>query len=161
MYASSNVPHASLSGGAYGVSRSCPKERVRGSSYLGLPFYSWQFLRLWNHTGAQRTPNMKRLTAWYHAAPSRAIDCGVVTDVKSLHESDFEDSIRKIEAKASSDAAYTYKIACPPLLDGDFWIEEAVRVHGIAIARHSKEKSVPGDDAPASGALMICTILVQ
>lgn len=115
----------------------CPPSR--GNSFV-----------FWNHPAAQRTPNMERLTAWYHAALSRAMECGVVTDVKSLYESDFEESMRQIEGTESSDAAPILKMACPPLLEGDFWIEEAVRVHSITLARHSKEKSVPVENSTLS-----------
>ena len=32
------------------------------------------------------------------------------------------------------------RMAWPPLMDGDFWIEEAVRWHATSIARHLKGK---------------------
>lgn len=116
----------------------CPPSR--GNSFV-----------FWNHPAAQRTPTMERLTAWYHAAISRAIDCGVVSDVKSLYESHFEESMRQIESTTFSDAATPkHKLTCPPLLEGDFWIEEAVRVHSISLARHSKEKAVGTDYSPSS-----------
>ena len=113
----------------------CPP--LRGNSFV-----------FWNHPAAQRTPNMERLTAWYHEALSRSIDCGIVTDVKSLYETDFEDAMQRIEEEDSSGAPSSITtLPCPPLLDGDFWIEEAVRVHGITIDRYSREKSVP-DEIP-------------
>jgi len=105
----------------------CPPSR--GNSFV-----------FWNHPAAQRTPNMDRLTAWYHGALSRSIDRGIVTDVKSLYESDFQDAIQQLDAEEASGApASLNKMPCPPLLDGDFWVEEAVRVHGVTIDRFSKE----------------------
>lgn len=114
----------------------CPPSR--GNSFV-----------FWNHPEAQRTPNMERLTAWYYSAISRAVDCGVVCGVQSLYESDFEESMQQIEANAVSDKS-TYKMTCPPLLEGDFWIEEAVRIHSTTLARHSKDKFVPVNSALTS-----------
>jgi hypothetical protein len=89
----------------------------------------------WNHPTSQRTPNPERLESWYHAALSRAVDCGVVTDVQSLYETTF-----KPEIEADDESLQKGYVQCPPLLDGDFWIEEAVRLHGINMARHLKAK---------------------
>ena len=115
----------------------CPPSR--GNSFV-----------FWNHPAAQRTPNMERLTAWYHSALSRAMDCGVVTDVKSLYESDFEEPLRRIDEVASENRVVSLEMRCPPLLEGDFWIEEALRIHTLTISRLSKEKSVPVDEAPST-----------
>jgi len=105
----------------------CPP--LRGNSFV-----------FWNHPAAQRTPNMERLTAWYHGALSRSIDCGIVTDVKSLYESDFQACIDQIDADEASGANPSLsKIPCPPLLDGDFWVEEAVRLHAVANERLSRD----------------------
>ena len=38
---------------------------------------------------------------------------------------------------------------CPPLLDGDFWIEEAQRIHTASILRYLKTKSCMKDARPA------------
>jgi hypothetical protein len=110
----------------------CPPSR--GNSFV-----------FWNHPASQRTPNKEHLISWYHGALSRAIDCGVVTDVKSLFESDFEDSITQLEKEVDAEQVGELrpdsgKMLCPPLLDGDFWIEEAVRVHSISIARNLKTR---------------------
>lgn len=110
----------------------CPPSR--GNSFV-----------FWNHPASQRTPNKERLISWYHGALSRAIDCGVVTDVKSLFESDFEDSITELEKDVDAEQvgelrSNSGKMLCPPLFEGDFWIEEAVRVHSISIARNLKAR---------------------
>lgn len=89
----------------------------------------------WNHPLSQRVPSSERLQAWYHNALSRGIDAGVVVDVESLYESDFEQQLSQL----SQDA--TERMVCPPLIDGDFWIEEAVRVHQAAIDRNLKVRS--------------------
>lgn len=126
----------------------CPP--LRGNSFV-----------FWNHPAAQRTPNIERLTAWYHGALSRSIDCGIVTDVKSLYESDFQDCMERIDADDASGANPSFsKIPCPPLLDGDFWIEEAVRLHGVANDRLSRDyvccDSVPVSSTNPDGAIDPC-----
>lgn len=98
----------------------CPP--VRGNSFV-----------FWNHPSSQRTPTRERLISWYHGAISRAISCGIVTDVKSLYESSFENS-------GTAGGGSTEHSVCPPLLDGDFWIEEATRLHGVAMSRIAKSK---------------------
>ncbi|GKY90780.1 hypothetical protein MPSEU_000050800 [Mayamaea pseudoterrestris] len=110
----------------------CPPSR--GNSFV-----------FWNHPASQRTPNKDRLVAWYHNALSRALECGVVTDVKSLFESNFEEQLREVNSSDCSAAS----IACPPLLDGDFWIEEAVRLHRLNMSRQMKPKTCDTDLAPA------------
>jgi len=99
----------------------CPPSR--GNSFV-----------FWNHPSSQRTPNQERLTAWYHSALSRAVDCGIVTDVSSLYESDFQHCTSQSRSNGG-------KTICPPLLDGDYWVEEAVRVHGASLTRHLKSKT--------------------
>lgn len=109
----------------------CPPSR--GNSFV-----------FWNHPSSQRTPTKERLISWYHGALSRAIDCGVVTDVKSLYESDFHHHLRDLEKENTGDCSNlssSGKMPCPPLFEGDFWIEEAVRIHGTSLARHVKNKS--------------------
>ena len=106
----------------------CPPSR--GNSFV-----------FWNHPASQRTPNKDHLIAWYHTVLSRAVQCGVVTDIKSLYESDFEKTLSTLQCSSSSkiDANPSLsKMACPPLLDGDFWIEEAVRIHSATLARNLK-----------------------
>jgi Histone acetylation protein/Bromodomain len=115
----------------------CPPSR--GNSFV-----------FWNHPAAQRTPNMERLTSWYHSALSRAIDYGVVTDVHSLFESDFEEPLHRIEEFNGCNSNVSVEMRCPPLLEGDFWIEEGLRIHALTLSRLSKEKSVPVDEAPST-----------
>lgn len=120
----------------------CPPSR--GNSFV-----------FWNHPASQRTPTKDRLISWYHDALVRAIDCGVVTDVKSLYESDFHKYAHdKSKENQDSDAPLdpSGKMVCPPLLEGDFWIEEAVRIHTESLARHVKAKSSnEGKDIPVVG----------
>jgi len=106
----------------------CPPSR--GNSFV-----------FWNHPASQRTPSSDRLETWYHGALSRAVECGVVTDVKSLYESDFQPQLEQIEkeSEVKGEAVKSCgKLVCPPLLDGDFWIEEAVRVHNTNFTRLQK-----------------------
>jgi hypothetical protein len=115
----------------------CPPSR--GNSFV-----------FWNHPASQRTPTKERLISWYHGVLNRGVESGVVTDVKSLFESDFP-----LKTTRSTDAVVALnpenmtlreeslidgRMQCPPLMDGDFWIEDAVRVHGTSIVRHLKSK---------------------
>lgn len=109
----------------------CPPSR--GNSFV-----------FWNHPASQRTPTKERLISWYHGALSRAIDCGVVTDVKSLYESDFQGQLQQADQSSKGDDEVLHssgKLLCPPLLEGDFWIEEAVRIHAASFTRHQKSKT--------------------
>jgi len=99
----------------------------------------------WNHPASQRTPNRERLIAWYHGAVSRAAGCGVVTDVQSLYDSDFRTQLQKVGTGAGRSISLESRdgqvLWCPPLLDGDFWIEEAVRIHALNMLRYAKPKA--------------------
>ena len=122
----------------------CPP--VRGNSFV-----------FWNHPQSQRTPSRDRLISWYHHSLSRAIEAGVVTDVSSLYEHSFKrhakpeiSSNDRLPDPTSEGHDETVMI-CPPILDGDMWIEEAVRLHGVNVARHLKsrtslfrEEGIPG-----------------
>mmetsp|Transcript_28483 Transcript_28483/g.43062 ORF Transcript_28483/g.43062 Transcript_28483/m.43062 type:complete len:1287 (+) Transcript_28483:380-4240(+) len=119
----------------------CPPSR--GNSFV-----------FWNHPASQRTPTKERLRSWYHSAISRGITSGVITDVKSLFESSFPFSITRCFDSTSAlspenmriceDSILGGRIACPPLMDGDYWIEEAVRLHAVSIMRYMKSKLTPG-----------------
>ena len=109
----------------------CPP--TRGNSFV-----------FWNHPASQRTPTRERLISWYHGALSRALECGVVSDVKSLFQSDFEHQMDVEMERESSLTSNMDDAICPPLFDGDFWIEEAVRVHGVNFARHMKARAADG-----------------
>ena len=100
----------------------------------------------WNHPCSQRTPNPERLEAWYHAALNRAVECGVVSDIQSLYETDFQ---RQLEPETSTAQRLGF-LHCPPLLDGDFWIEEAVRVHALNMTRQLRSKVEECEAAPLS-----------
>jgi hypothetical protein len=106
----------------------CPPSR--GNSFV-----------FWNHPASQRTPSRDRLVSWYHGALSRALDCGVVTDVKSFYETDFQYPPTSTSADCGVGQQPVPRIFCPPLLDGDFWVEEAVRVHSLSVSRHVRAKT--------------------
>lgn len=101
----------------------CPPSR--GNSFV-----------FWNHPASQRTPTLERLVSWYHNALGHSVDCGVVCDVKSLYETDFEKTLMESGNRTSCG-----RVVCPPLFEGDFWIEEAVRLHDASISRNMKIRS--------------------
>jgi len=104
----------------------CPPSR--GNSFV-----------FWTSPGSQRTPNQERLTSWYHEALLKALDKGIMTDLKSLFESDFEPYVSE-----DPDDGTKCDNVCPTLLDGDFWIEEAVRLHSINMNRLLKSRTADG-----------------
>lgn len=113
----------------------CPP--ARGNSFV-----------FWNHPSMQRTPTKERLISWYHGALHRAVDTGVVTDIKSMYESAFEDFMSKVREEEDGESidmemanARPGRMVCPPLLDGDYWIEEAQRLHAASLLRFLKSKS--------------------
>mmetsp|Transcript_8175 Transcript_8175/g.20591 ORF Transcript_8175/g.20591 Transcript_8175/m.20591 type:complete len:1338 (-) Transcript_8175:215-4228(-) len=98
----------------------------------------------WNHPASQRTPNADRLQAWYHTALATAVRYGVVTDVKSLYETDFEKQVAAIshdDSPLTIGSVASGKMICPPLIDGDFWVEEAARIHGANITKLNKVRT--------------------
>ena len=108
---------------------SCPPSR--GNSFV-----------FWGHPPSQRTPTKEHLLNWYHSALSHAVDRGVITDVKSLYEHSFErfDKSSKGKGVFSKNQSHRSTMICPPLLEGDFWIEEASRIQSSSISRWSKLK---------------------
>jgi len=104
----------------------CPPSR--GNSFV-----------FWNHPSSQRTPTLDRLISWYHNASGHSVNCGVVTDVKSLYETDFEQTLMERGNRTTCG-----RVVCPPLFEGDYWIEEAVRLHDANISRNMKIRS-PAD----------------
>jgi hypothetical protein len=124
----------------------------------------------WNHPASQRTPTQDRLDAWYHGAISRGVDCGIITDVKSLFESDFEKPLQRLDKESTDSVAPSGRMLCPPLLEGDFWIEEATRVHQANISRNIKVRAptevcvwnvapISGDQLDPCPALQVATLL--
>ncbi len=114
---------------------SCPPSR--GNSFV-----------FWGHPHTQRTPTKEHLLSWYHKAISHAVDQGVVTDVRSLYEHSFQPFDKSSTSKQGTngqDLAQGSTMVCPPLLEGDFWIEEAARVYSASMSRWSKAKK-PSDE---------------
>lgn len=137
----------------------CPPSR--GNSFV-----------FWNHPSSQRTPTRERLISWYHGALHRAVDTGVVTDVKSLYESAFHEFMTKVRDEETNETVKETeefnsrpgRMLCPPLLDGDFWIEEAQRIHAASLLRYLKSKAGVKEapvSATAEGALDVACPVLQ
>jgi len=112
----------------------CPPSR--GNSFV-----------FWNHPTSQRTPNKDHLISWYHTALHRGVGAGVITDVHSLFETSFPFATRlttdpnEIENTIPLEGGVLDgRLICPPLMDGDFWVEEAVRIHAASIAKNAKAR---------------------
>ena len=111
---------------------SCPPSR--GNSFV-----------FWGHPPLQRTPTKDRLLSWYHRAICHGFNRGVITYVKSLYEHAFEEyekeshnnnnKSNRSKNKAALEESQPIMV-CPPILEGDFWLEEASRVHSSSVARY-------------------------
>jgi len=137
----------------------CPPSR--GNSFV-----------FWNHPSSQRTPTKERLHSWYHGVISKGIKSGVITDVKSLFETSFPFTTTKsLDAtlalspenmKLCEDGVLDGRMLCPPLMDGDYWIEEAVQLRASNIMRHLNSKRTPretGINIEQSPALQVASLL--
>lgn len=113
---------------------SCPPSR--GNSFV-----------FWAHPHSQRTPTREHLLTWYHNVLSHAVAYGIITNVMSLYESSFQHFDKAIK-KDNSTTGEDSTMVCPPLLDGDFWIEEANRVYVTSATRWVKSKKTNGDKLP-------------
>jgi len=114
---------------------SCPPSR--GNSFV-----------FWGHPHTQRTPTKEHLLSWYHNSLSHAVDKGVITDVKSLYEDSFQQFDKSSTSMNGPNSGYIHgsTMICPPLLEGDFWIEEAVRIHSTSISKWSKTKKTTDEN---------------
>jgi len=106
---------------------SCPPSR--GNSFV-----------FWSHPATQRTPNREHLLSWYHTALSQAVSCGVVTQIQSLYDFSFQKCDDNTENSMVENDACIMMV--PPLLEGDFWMEEAARVHSTSIVKFMKSKKL-------------------
>jgi len=84
----------------------CPPQR--GNNFI-----------FWCHPQHQRTPSKDRLLAWYRAMLNQAHAQGVVCRVDN-----FEDEYLTVPSTSKA-------VPCPPLLEGDYWIDEAVRLYAL------------------------------
>jgi hypothetical protein len=108
---------------------SCPPSR--GNSFI-----------FWGHPASQRTPTKERLLSWYHTAISYGLNRGVITDVKSLYEYSFKEYEQKRNGSNDVEGWKDQSVmVCPPLLEGDFWVEEAMRVHSNSIPKFHRTKN--------------------
>ena len=82
---------------------------TRGNSYI-----------FWNHPATQKTPTRDRLCSWYCDILARCAARGVVADVSSLYD------FAVIQGHPL------------PLLEGDYWIDEALRVYKASLQRHAR-----------------------
>jgi len=107
----------------------CPP--IRGNSFI---FFS--------RPSSQKTPNRERLISWYNSGLSRGVEVGVINDVRSLYEHSFKKHDKSLVGMTASTKEEDETIMiCPPLLDGDMWIDEAVRMYSATVSRHFKNRS--------------------
>ena len=84
---------------------SCPPSR--GNNFI-----------FWAHPTSQKTPNRQRLQSWYQQLLARCVEMGICTNAHSLCD-EFEDYGKLPAAEVPK---------CPPILAGDYWLDEASRI---------------------------------
>lgn len=117
----------------------CPPQR--GNNFI-----------FWCHPQHQKTPSKDRLLEWYRAMLERARELGAVHRATNLHEEYFKDIAVALAAQpappplpptsslARSVSESTFqRLRSPPLFEGDFWVEETLRLHFILRRRASME----------------------
>ncbi|KAJ1448412.1 histone acetylation protein-domain-containing protein [Pelagophyceae sp. CCMP2097] len=127
----------------------CPPQR--GNNFI-----------FWCHPPHQRTPSRDRLAGWYKAMIRRAVAAGAVSRVATLYDEHYAhlDTLRRHRAPAGKGGPASHKRVvvdpatlpsstpvCPPLFDGDYWPDEACRLHALIERRRGLFGA-----APASGA---------
>ena len=113
---------------------SCPP--TRGNSFV-----------FWMHPPSQRTPSKDHLLSWYHNALSLAMERGVITNIKSLYDHSFQQYDHSERLKKSLKPLKSV-MPCPPILEGDFWVEETMRIHASSMVRFSRSQKKTGNEIP-------------
>lgn len=98
----------------------------------------------WCHPPYQKTPSRDRLNSWYDIMIERAARCGVVEDICNMYdeyfvgynrrEKDVDVWVKEIKQDEEGSAA-TRTPVCPPVFEGDFWVNECLRVHRLVEGR--------------------------
>lgn len=109
---------------------SCPPQR--GNNFI-----------FWCHPSHQRTPTRERLVDWYRSMLRRCEALGIVTSVDNLHSAHFQDVTRTLHLNRQQAQAGGVedekplpleawgRPPVPPVLDGDFWVDEVIRLHKL------------------------------
>lgn len=113
---------------------SCPP--TRGNSFV-----------FWMHPPSQRTPSKDHLLSWYHNALSLCMERGVITNIKSLYDHSFQQHDNVERLKKSLNPLKSV-MPCPPILEGDFWVEETMRIHASSMIRFSRSQKKTGTKTP-------------
>ena len=109
---------------------SCPP--TRGNNFI-----------FWGHPSNQKTPNRLRLQSWYQSLCARAMEVGIVSNVKSLYDESFEE-VGATTSGTGTAFAPDRLPACPPVLAGDYWLDEVGRINKQQQKRSVKNWSSGG-----------------
>lgn len=127
----------------------CPPQR--GNNFI-----------FWCHPQHQKTPSKDRLLEWYRAMLQRAKELGALHKVSNLYDAYFKDinatlasqptppnapATAAVLARAVSDSNFT-RLHSPPLFEGDFWVEETLRLHFILRRRASMDAQYSSGSGP-------------
>jgi hypothetical protein len=118
----------------------------------------------WCHNPQQRNPSRDRLNSWYNAMLSRAGQLGILKSIDTLWATYFspygkrDELSQRVASKNSFVSKNSMLLAsktgttpnseipppvCPPIFEGDFWVNECTRVYRLV---QSRSKDVEGQD---------------
>lgn len=118
----------------------------------------------WCHNPQQRNPSRDRLNSWYNAMLARANQLGILKSIDTLWSTYFssygkrDELSQRTASKNSFVAKNSVLVAaktganitsdvtppiCPPIFEGDFWVNESARVYRLVQAR---SKGIDGQD---------------
>lgn len=126
------------------------------------PPYRGNNFIFWCHPAHQRTPSSERLVQWYRTMLERGKEVGCVGSVETLYKASFERfAMDTKELKALQESDPTWDAleqkapvgSCPPIFDGDMWLDEAVVANRRIVNR--KEQLAEGGTSPFEGCCLI------
>jgi len=118
----------------------CPPQR--GNNFI-----------FWCHPQHQKTPSKDRLIEWYRKMLERAKQAGAVHASTNLYAEYFAE-VRELVSKGEDG----FQAPCPPLFDGDFWVDETCRLYNIM----QRRKAVAaGAGNQSQSAKQLCQNLIK
>lgn len=118
----------------------------------------------WCHNPQQRNPSRDRLNSWYNSMLARANQLGILKSIETLWSTYFSaygkrDELSQRTASKNSFVAKNSMLlaaktgasstetspppVCPPIFEGDFWVNESSRIYRLVQAR---SKGIDGQD---------------
>jgi len=132
------------------------------------PPYRGNNFIFWCHPSHQRTPSGERLVQWYRTMLERGKAVGAVGAVNNLFKASFETfsmDVKDLKIKQDKEPDWDPMDdkaevgTCPPIFDGDMWMDEAVVVNRRFVAR--KDQLAEGGQSTHEGCVLILKKLMK